>query len=216
MCFPFVWFLLTWDKSGTLWCHFLHPTQCNAWKHGMARPRRSSLCCQLPCNGLSIFLLTTSKIPFRILSPSLYILPNIIPQEFPCPFTWAEVTNLYEHSPRYKIMWKLMSDKGNNWGITKIAWALLSNARALIQQLWDPPSVLQQQWTYMRANEEMVEMIQTSQIAGEEPVNGEILNCREMARFSDPHIQISKGTVTQIHIKTSSQAWTTVQMPQYL
>ena len=37
-----------------------------------------------------------------------------------------------------------------------------------------------------------------------------------MARLSDAHDQTSKGTVTWIHIKTSSQVWTTIQMPQYL
>ena len=68
----------------------------------------------------------------------------------------------------------------------------------------------------MRANEWMVEMIQTSQRAGIEwiaPVNGAILSCRDMARLSNPHDQTLKGTLTWIHSKTSSQAWTTVQMP---
>ena len=34
-----------------------------------------------------------------------------------------------------------------------------------------------------------------------------------MARLSSPHDQTSKGTLTSIHAKTSSQAWTTIQMP---
>ena len=68
----------------------------------------------------------------------------------------------------------------------------------------------------MIANEWMVEIIQTSQRAGIEwiaPVNGAILSCRDMARLSNPHDQTLKGTLTWIHSKTSSQAWTTVQMP---
>ena len=56
-------------------------------------------------------------------------------------------------------------------------------------------------------------MIQTSQTAGIEPVKGAILSCRDMARLSSPHDQTSKGTLTWIYAKTSSQAWTTVQMP---
>ena len=62
----------------------------------------------------------------------------------------------------------------------------------------------------------MAEVIQTSQTACIEPVNGAILNSREKARLSDAHDQTSKGTVTWIHIKASSQVWTTIQMPQYL
>ena len=33
-------------------------------------------------------------------------------RSFPYPFTWAEVTYLYGHSPRYEIMWKLKSHTG--------------------------------------------------------------------------------------------------------
>ena len=65
----------------------------------------------------------------------------------------------------------------------------------------------------MRANEWMVEMIQTSQTAGIKPVNGAIFSCREMVRLSCPHDQTSKGTLTWIYAKISSQVWTTVQMP---
>ena len=45
----------------------------------------------------------------------------------------------------------------------------------------------------------MAEVIQTSQTASIEPVNGTILNHREMARLSDPHDWTSKGTRTRGH-----------------
>ena len=41
----------------------------------------------------------------------------------------------------------------------------------------------------------------------------QFFSCREMARLSSPHDQTSKATLTSIHAKTSSQAWTTIQMP---
>ena len=68
----------------------------------------------------------------------------------------------------------------------------------------------------MTANEQMAKVIQPTQTAGIEPVNAAILNCTEMARLSDPHDWTSKGTLTRIHAKTSSQAQTMFKYPWYL
>ena len=70
---------------------------------------------------------------------------------------------------------------------------------------WAVRSVLQEQWTGMRANEQTAEMIRRPCRTRIEPVNRATLSCREMARLTDPHDQTAKGTHTHIYPKTSSQ-----------
>ena len=105
-CFPSGLFLLTLNKSRPLLHHFLHQTQHNGSKCGMAHSQWSALCYWLRCNGLSILLKANITIRSWV-SVHLLILPKVIPQEFPCPFTWAKVTYLYEHRPIYKLIWKV-------------------------------------------------------------------------------------------------------------
>lgn len=72
-------------------------------KCGMAHSQWSCLCYWLRCNVFSIPLKTEIKFLWGSFGHQILLISFL--RSFSYPFTWAEVTYLYGHSPRYKIMW---------------------------------------------------------------------------------------------------------------
>lgn len=130
------WFSLTWHKSRRQLCR-LHETQHDDEMWEWPGSQWSCLCYWLLYVMCFPFPWKTEiKFLWGSFSPSANLAISS-PQEFLLSFhSGQKLAHLYGHSPRYKIMWKLKSLR-KDWGITELAWAVLSNARALVHEQWD-------------------------------------------------------------------------------